>query len=129
MWKKEKKGRHVSPSDHDEAKPQQILGDYCRELASMEMRILTGWLDACMGKDPRHVQRTRYTCTTQRNDAKQTGSCGTLGLSHCRQVVADQLGTAIGRLADTSRLDPRETFTVPLVKRDAVLLCECNQMI
>lgn len=32
-----------------------------------------------------------------KDDAKQTGSCGTVGLSHCRRVVADQLETAIGR--------------------------------
>lgn len=77
---KEKNGHHISPSDHDKAKPQQILGDYCRELADMEMRILTGWPDACMGKDPRHDQRTRYTdtCTTQRTMQNRQALAGLL---------------------------------------------------
>lgn len=104
---KEKNGHHISPSDHDKAKPPQILGDYCRELADMEMRILTGRSDACMGKDPRHVQIHRYVYNAK-DDAKQTGSCRTVEWSHCRRVVADQLGTAIGRCV-TPR-SPRDSY-------------------
>lgn len=106
--KKEKKGHHISPSDHDQAKPQQILGDYCRELVDMEMRILTGWLDACMGRDPRQVQRTRYTCTTQRTMQNRQAPAGLLDGLTAGGWSPISWGP---RLVNTSRLDPRETFT------------------
>lgn len=72
---------------------------------------LIGWMKI----DSRHHIQRQDTCA--KYDARQTGSRGTVGGSHCRRVVADQLGAAIGRCVATG--SPRLS---PLVKWDAVLL-------
>lgn len=68
----------------------------------MKMRILTGWMNDERSKT---FQQTRCMYKVRCKTDRSPRDCW---MSHCRRVVADQLRR---RLADTSRLDRRETFT------------------